>query len=107
MNVFRRVMPPEPFGDVGRNRHARFSDFVPENELIVASEASRLTPDSNSLLAWTSRSRFPLPASRFPLPASPFPLPPSPYYCSSMPFPYEEFDLTGVRTYPLAARASK
>ena len=24
-----------------------------------------------------------------------------------MPFPYEEFDLTGVRTYPLAARASK
>ena len=24
-----------------------------------------------------------------------------------MPFPYEEFDLTGVRTYPLASRASK
>jgi hypothetical protein len=24
-----------------------------------------------------------------------------------MPFPYEEFDLSGVRTYPLAARASK
>src|SRR4051812_48973832 len=24
-----------------------------------------------------------------------------------MPFPYEEFDLSGVRTYPLASRASK
>ena len=24
-----------------------------------------------------------------------------------MPFPYEEFDLSGVRTYPLADRASK
>ena len=24
-----------------------------------------------------------------------------------MPFPYEEFDLSGVRTYPLASRRSK
>ena len=24
-----------------------------------------------------------------------------------MPFPYEEFDLSGIRTYPLASRASK
>ena len=26
---------------------------------------------------------------------------------SAMPFPYEEFDLSGVRTYPLASRHSK
>ena len=24
-----------------------------------------------------------------------------------MPFPYEEFDLSGIRTYPLKSRASK
>jgi hypothetical protein len=28
-------------------------------------------------------------------------------YDPSMPFPYDEFDLSGVRTYPLASRASK
>src|SRR5689334_23079340 len=37
----------------------------------------------------------------------PFPVPPVPYYCLSMPFPYEEFNLSGVRTYPLASRKSK
>ena len=26
---------------------------------------------------------------------------------ATMPFPYEEFDLSGVRTYPLKSRASK
>lgn len=42
-----------------------------------------------------------------PLPPSPFLLLPSPYYRSPMPFPYEEFDLSAVRTYPLGSRHSK
>jgi len=29
------------------------------------------------------------------------------HYRIPMPFPYEEFDLSGVRTYPLASRRSK
>src|SRR6185436_17789188 len=43
----------------------------------------------------------------FPLPPSPFPLPPSRDYCSRMPFSYDEFDVSTVRTYPLSSRANK
>jgi hypothetical protein len=40
-----------------------------------------------------------------PFPPSPFPL--LPITVVPMPLPYEEFDLSGVRTYPLASRPSK
>ena len=41
MNIFGREVPSEAFGNIRGNRHARFPDLMPEDELIVASKTTR------------------------------------------------------------------